>query len=471
MRTPAIRNPLYTLRPAPGAILASPLGIMRERKMPLLEIVIVLALVLLNGFFAMSELAVVSSRPARLETRARTGDRGARLALALARDPGRMLSTVQIGITLVGIVAGAFGGARLAVPFGDALARIPGLAPFSAEIAYTLVIAAITYLSLIVGELVPKHLALRAPERVAGVVAPTVDLLARISTPAVWLLERSSQFVLRILGTDVRSAETVTEEEVRMLIAEGTRTGVFHRQEREMIERVLRLADRPVRAIMTPRVELVWLDVEDGPEEVARIIRESGHSRFVVGKGGLDDVLGVVHVRGLLDGCLAGRPLDLQAALRPIPVVPDTTPIPRALEALRQARVSIALVVDEYGEVEGVVTAEDVLEALVGDMPERRLGEEPAIVRRDDGSLLMDGLLAVDEVKLALALHRLPEEESYHTLAGFILAQLGRVPAEGEAVLYGGWRFEIVDMDGRRIDKVLVCRAASRAEGAAAGEA
>jgi putative hemolysin len=435
--------------------------------MPLLEIAVVLALVLLNGFFAMSEIAVVSARPARLEARARKGGRGARLALALAREPGRMLSTVQIGITLVGIVAGAFGGARLAEPLAAALAGVPGLAPVAAEIAYVLVVAAITYLSLIIGELVPKHLALRGPERVAALVAPTVDLISRISTPAVRLLESSSRLVLRMLGSEVQPAETVTEEEVRMLIAEGTRAGVFHRHEQEIIGRVLRLADRPVRAIMTPRVELVWLDVEDAPDKIARTIRESGHSRFVVGKGSLDDVLGVVHVRGLLDDCLAGRPLNLQAALRPMPVVPDTTPVSRALETLRQARVSMALVVDEYGEVEGVVTTEDGLEALVGDMPERRLDEEPAIVRRGDGSMLMDGMLAVDEVKLALDLDSLPEEESYHTLAGFILAQLGRVPAEGEAVAWDGWRFEVVDMDGRRIDKVLVRGAAGREDASA----
>ena len=337
--------------------------------MPLLEILIVLALVLLNGYFAMSELAVVSARPARLEALARKGSRGARLALALARDPGRMLSTVQIGITLVGIITGAFGGATLAEPLDNALARLPGLAPVSAEIAYTLVVLAITYLSLIVGELVPKHLALRAPVRIASLVAPVIDLLSRISTPAVWLLEKSSLFVLRLLGSEVQPRETVTEEEVRALIAEGTRTGVFHKQEQEMISRVLRLADRPVRAIMTPRVELVWLDVEDDPAEIARVIKESGHSRFVIGKGGLDDVLGVVHVRSLLDACLAGRPLDVRAAVRPALVVHDNMPVLRALEALRQARASMALVIDEYGEVEGVVTVEDVLEGVVGDSP------------------------------------------------------------------------------------------------------
>jgi putative hemolysin len=218
-------------------------------------------------------------------------------------------------------------------------------------------------------------------------------------------------------------------------------------------------------------VELVWLDVEDGPDEMARIIRESGHSRFVVGKGSLDDVLGVVHVRGLLDDCLAGRPVDLQAAVRPMPVLPDAMRVSRALEALRQARVSMALVVDEYGEVEGVVTAEDVLEALVGDMPEHRLDEEGAIVRRGDGSMLMDGMLAIDEVKLALGHDSLPDEETYHTLAGFILAELGRMPAEGETVAYGGWRFEVVDMDGQRIDKVLVRHLAAREKGSSAGNA
>jgi putative hemolysin len=225
---------------------------------------------------------------------------------------------------------------------------------------------------------------------------------------------------------------------------------------------VLRLADRPVRAIMTPRVELVWLDVKDDAAKVARIVRESGHSRFLVGQGGLDDVLGVVHVRALLQACLDGKPLDLRAALRPALVLPDSTPVLRALEALRQARVSMAMVVDEYGEVEGMVTVDDVLEAVVGDMPERRLGEEPAIVRREDGSMLMDGMLAVDEAKLALGMDSLPDEEDYHTLAGFILAQLGRVPGEGATVAYGGWRFEVVDMDGRRIDKVLVRRVAER---------
>ena len=439
--------------------------------MPLLEILVVLALVLLNGFFAMSELAVVSARSTRLEALARKQRRGARLALALARDPGRMLSTVQIGITLVGIVAGAFGGARLAEPLSGALARLPGLAPFSPEIAYTLVVVAITYLSLIIGELVPKHLALRAPERVAALVAPTIELFSRISTPAVWLLETSSRFVLRLLGSEAQPAATVTEEEVRMLIAEGTRAGVFHRQEQEMIGRVLRLADRPVRAIMTPRVELVWLDVEDDHSEIARVIQESGHSRFVVAKGSLDEVLGVVHVRGLLEACLAGRSLDLRTALRPMLVVPDTMPILRALEALRQARVSMALVVDEYGEVEGVVTVADVLEAVVGDMPERRLGEEAAIVRREDGSMLMDGMLAIDEVKLALGFESLPDEASYHTLAGFVLAQLGRVPEEGQTAAYRGWRFEVVDMDGRRIDKVLVRRSIAREEEPAAGTA
>lgn len=438
--------------------------------MPLIEILVVLALVLLNGYLALSELAIVSARPARLETLARQGRRGARVALSLTGAPGRMLSTVQIGITLVGIVAGAFGGARLAGPLAGVLAEVPALAPVSAELAYALVVVAITYLSLIIGELVPKQLALRAPERTAAVVAPVIDLLSRLSTPAVWLLEASSRGVLRLLGSEAAARETVTEEEVRTLIAEGTRTGVFQKAEQEMIGRVLRLADRPVRAIMTPRVEVVWLDVDAEPAEVARMIQESGHSRFVIGRGSVDDVLGVVHVRSLVDACLTGRPLDLRAALQLLPVVHDGMRVLRVLETLRQARVSMALVVDEYGEVEGVVTAEDVLEAIVGDMPERRLGEQPAIVEREDGSLLMDGMLPVDELKLALGFEALPEED-YHTLAGFILTRLGRVPGEGQAVDYGGWRFEVVDMDGRRIDKVLVRRSVTPGEEQAPGTA
>ena len=435
-----------------------------------LEILLLLSMILLNGYFAMAELAVVSARSARLEAQARRKDsRGARLALALARDPGRVLSTVQIGITLVGISAGAFGAARLAEPLADLLAGVPALARFSAGLAYSLVVVAITYLSLIIGELVPKRVALRAPERVAALVAPTIDLLARLSAPVVWLLDRSSRFALRLLGRTTQPAEAVTEEEVRMLIAEGTRTGVFQRQEEEMIGRVLRLADRPVRGIMTPRVELVWFAVDDEPAKINRIIRESGHSRFLVANGSLDEVLGVVHVRRLLDACLAGQPLDLRTAVRPVLVVHDSMPVIRALEALRQARVSMALVVDEYGGVEGVVTVEDVLEAVVGDMPEGRLNEEPAIVEREDGSLLMDGMLAVDEVKLALGFDRLPEEGSYHTLAGFILAQLGRVPRESDAVAYGSWCFEVVDMDGRRIDKVLVRRVSAHEQRQAGG--
>ena len=435
--------------------------------MPLVEILIVLALVLLNGYFAMSELAVVSARPARLEALARKGSRGARLALALARDPGRMLSTVQIGITLVGIITGAFGGRR-----GRAVGQCPcpSARPSAGQRRDRLHPCG------------PRHnlpvthcrrARAQAPcaagaGRIASLVAPVIDLLSRISTPAVWLLEKSSLFVLRLLGSEVQPRETVTEEEVRTLIAEGTRTGVFHKQEQEMISRVLRLADRPVRAIMTPRVELGWLDVEDDPAEIARVIKESGHSRFVIGKGGLDDVLGVVHVRSLLDACLAGRPLDVRAAVRPALVVHDNMPVLRALEALRQARVSMALVIDEYGEVEGVVTVEDVLEGVVGDMPERRLGEEPTIIRREDGSLLMDGLLPLDEVKLTLGFESLPDEKTYHTLGGFIMAQFGRVPEEGQAVAYGGWRFEVVDMDGRRIDKVLIRRATAREEDPAA---
>jgi putative hemolysin len=434
----------------------------------LFEIGIVLALMLVNGFLAMSEMAMVSSRRGRLEQLAVQGSRGARAAAELIDDPTRFLSTVQVGITLVGILAGAFSGATLGGHLAGVLKEL-GLAPATADtLAIVGVVLVITYLSLIVGELVPKRLALSNPEAIAARVARPMMLIAGLTAPLVWLLRASTNGVLRLLGIGERPETRVSEDEIRALLAEGAEAGVVKRVEHEMIEGIMRIADRPVRAIMTPRVELVWLNVEDDPAEIARVIKESGHSRFVIGKGGLDDVLGVVHVRSLLDACLAGRPLDVRAAVRPALVVHDNMPVLRALEALRQARVSMALVIDEYGEVEGVVTVEDVLEGVVGDMPERRLGEEPTIIRREDGSLLMDGLLSLDEVKLTLGFESLPDEKTYHTLGGFIMAQFGRVPEEGQAVAYGGWRFEVVDMDGRRIDKVLVRRATAREEDPAA---
>ncbi len=421
----------------------------------LLEITIVLVLILFNGALAMSELAVVSSRRARLQSMAENGSKGAQAALALAEDPGRFLSAVQIGITLVGIVAGAFGGATLAKHLYAPLAAVPGLESAAEELAFVLVVALITYFSLILGELVPKQLALRNPERVAALVALPMAALSRVASPLVYLLDASSSLVLRLFGRGA-AEQDVTEEEVRTLIAEGARSGIFEHAEKEMIERVLRLGDRSVRAIMTPRVDVVWLDAAASGEEALRTLREHGYSRYPVGRGGIDEVIGVVQTKELLDRALSGQPFDLVAAAVAAPVLPDGVDALRALEVLKTSPVHMALIVDEYGSFEGLVTSGDLLEAVIGEMTEDRASDEAEIVRRQDGSWLVDGAAPADEIKDLLKLKELPEEEDYHTVAGFLLNRLRRIPQTGEAVEWQGFRFEVVDMDGRRVDKVLI---------------
>ncbi len=429
----------------------------------LLEIGVIIVLVLLNGAFAMSELAIVSSRRSRLLAMQRQGSAGAEAALALADDPQRFLPTVQVGITLVGIFAGAFGGARLAGTLGEVLNSIPGVAPFGVEIAFTLVVIAITYLSLILGELVPKQVALRNPERVAVVVARPLTVLARFSLPVVWLLGKSSAFVLRLFGPARPGEQTVTEEEVKAVVAEGAQAGALETEERHMIERVLRLADKPVRALMTPRNDLAWLDRSDPPAEIAARLRASDVTRFVVAEGRVDNVVGVVVAKDLLDQMLAGEPMSLSAVLRQPLALPDTLSALDALERLRGDALGLALVLDEYGSFEGVVTASDLLEAIVGELGTAEVLTGGDAVERHDGSLLLDGSMPSDELRARLDLPELPGAGTYHTVAGLMLALLNRVPKEGDRIVWAGWRFEIVDMDGRRVDKVL----ASREEAAA----
>ncbi|MBR0675513.1 HlyC/CorC family transporter [Roseomonas alkaliterrae] len=424
----------------------------------LFEVGVIIVLVLLNGAFAMSELAIVSSRRARLQAMQRRGSAGAAEALALAENPQRFLPTVQVGITLVGIFAGAFGGARLAGTLGELFDAIPGVAPFGREIAFGLVVVAITYLSLILGELVPKQIALRNPERVAALVARPLSGLARITAPVVWLLGKSSALVLGLLGPPPPPEQSVTEEEVKAVVAEGAQAGALEHEERHMIERVLRLADKPVRALMTPRNDLAWLDRSDPPEEIARRLRESEVTRFVVADGRVDNVVGVVVAKDLLDQLLSGGPLAIAPVLRAPLVLPDTLSALDALERLRGDRLGMALVMDEYGSFEGVVTASDLLEAIVGDLgPAEPMPDGTAVVRAD-GSLLLDGSMPSDELRARLDLPDLPGAGTYHTVAGLMLALLKRVPKEGDRIVWAGWRFEIVDMDGRRVDKVLATR-------------
>lgn len=421
-----------------------------------LEILIILLLTAINGLLAMSELAVVSSRRTRLDQMARTGNRGARLALRLIGDPGRFLSTVQIGITSVGILLGAVSGATVAGRLGIWLDRFPIVTPNGDTIAIVLVVISITYLSLIVGELVPKRIAMNGPERVASAVALPMHLLSRVAAPAVWLLKTSTEALLRVLSLHESRVATITQEEVKSIIAEGTQTGVFVLQEREMIEGVLRLADRQVRVIMTGRTEIFWLDLDGDREATIRKLEETRFSRLLVCRGSIDHAVGVVHTKDILPRTLRGEPVRLDEVMVPPLVVVETTSVLKLLDLFRRTGVHMAVIVDESGITQGVATPTDILEAIAGDLPEP--GEEAGtpIVRREDGSWLVDGLLPIDEFEDRIGLRGLSEDSDFYTIAGFVLQQLGHLPTAGETFEHKGARFEVVDMDGRRIDKILV---------------
>jgi putative hemolysin len=422
-----------------------------------LEVLIVFLLILVNGVFAMSELALVSARRARLAVLERKRLPGATKARELAEDPQRFLPTVQVGITLVSMLTGVVGGARIAADVQYWLAEIPMLAPAAGTLALGLVVIVTTYLTMVLGELVPKHIALRRPEYLAARVAPAIAWMAHFGGPVVWLLEISSAAVLRLLGLHRAPRQTVTEEELKALLAEGAQAGILETEERVMIERLLRLADKPVRAIMTPRTEIVWIDRTDPPKDVAAALKAAPHSRFVVCDGSVDNVVGVVQAKDILDRILDGGDLSLAAALRQPIVVPDTVTALDSLERLKSDPLGIALVMDEYGSFEGVVTAADVLEAIVGE-PTDVAPEQGDGSSEGEAASVMDGLMPVDEVKSRLALPDLPAEGSYHTLAGLLLALLRRVPRVGDRIVFSGWRFEVLEMDGRRVDKVRASR-------------
>ena len=434
--------------------------------MLLAELLVVLALVLLNGMLAMSELAVVSSRRGKLQMMADAGRRGAALALELNADPGRFLSTVQIGITLVGIVAGAVSGASLGGQLSEFLRGL-GLGEGAADAAgYGTVIGAITFLSVVAGELVPKQIALRNAEAIACVAAGPMAVLSRAASPFVALLSRASRLALRALGAGGDAASGVTEDEIRALVAEAESAGIVEPQERRMIAGVMRLGDRPVRAVMTPRMEIDWIDVGATEAEIRARIRTSAHARLPVCDGSPERLVGVLHVKDMLDALVDGRPLEVRALLQQPPVIPDTLDALDALERLRATPLGMAAVHDEYGHFEGLVTAMDILSAIAGDFaapPGAEAGATPA-TRREDGSWLLDG--AMDVVEAAELLHlALPEDRQYHTLAGLVLYALKRVPAAGEHVDVEGWRIEVVDMDGRRVDKLLAQRLKPRHRG------
>jgi putative hemolysin len=421
-----------------------------------LEILIVAVLTLVNGLLAMSELAVVSSRPARLKVLAAEGKRGATVALKLQEDPGKFLSSVQIGITLVGVLSGAFSGATLGERLGDTLIGA-GINPtVAAPLGVGIVVIIITYLSLIVGELVPKQIALRDSEGVATRVAPAMALIASIAAPLVWLLDMSGKLVLRLLGQSGETDERVTDEEVKTLIAEAEHAGVLETEERHMISGVMRLADRSARGLMTPRLDVELIDLSETQDEMIEKLRATRHSVLPVQDGAVDSIVGVIVRKDLVENVLAREPLDVRTLVKQAPVVMDRSSALDVLKAIRGSLVHMALVFDEYGHFEGIVTPGDILEAITGAFQEEE-GDEKAYVTREDGSYLVSGWMQVDEFQAHLGVP-VPKDAKFETVAGFVLAELNHLPAVGETFERGHWRFEVLDLDGRRIDKILVTR-------------
>lgn len=421
------------------------------------EIGTVIVLVFLNGLLAMSELAIVSSRPARLKAMIERDVAGAARALALGENPGRFLSTVQIGITLVGVLSGAFSGATL----GERLSSLlidNGMSTAAANaLGVGVVVAVITYGSLIIGELVPKQLALRNPEAIATRVAPAMTLLAKVAAPIVWLLDISGRAVLWLIGQREESADKVTDEEIKMLVAEAEHHGTIESDERRMIAGVMRLGDRAVRAVMTPRTEVDWLNVEADEATTRKLLIETQHSRLPVGEGSVDAMIGVVQSRELLAAALSGRPFEPRKYVRPAPIVHDQADALDVLATLKESDVPVALVHDEYGHFEGIVTPADILEAITGVFRADLDEDDAVIVQREDGSWLLAGYMQADEMADQLGID-LPENRDYETVAGYVLSHMHHLPGTGESVDAQGWRFEVVDLDGRRIDKVLASR-------------
>ncbi|OUC11847.1 MAG: hypothetical protein B0A82_25385 [Alkalinema sp. CACIAM 70d] len=421
---------------------------------------IVLLLIIANALFVMSEMAIVSARKVRLQQAANQGDKGAKSALHLANNPNNFLAAAQVGITLIAIISGAFGEQVFSSVFKPILEDIPLLKAYSEGLAFGLAVLTVTYFTLILGELVPKRLALNSPEGIAAAVAGPMSLLAKVASPIVYLLSQSTDIVLKILGIRPSDEPQVTEEEIRVLIEQGTEAGMFEQAEEDIMKRVFQLGDRRISAIMTPRVDILWLDLDDSDEENRRAMHEGSHARFPVCQGGLDNLLGVIQVYDLLMETLDGDPLDFTKSLQKPVFVPESTRALKVLELFKQTGNQIAFVVDEYGVIQGLVTLTDILQALVGDLPSAEELEEPQAIQREDGSWLLDGMLPIYQFKELLELEEqdLPGEHrgSYQTLGGFVVMYLGRIPMSADHFTWDGLRFEVMDMDGNRVDKVLV---------------
>ena len=426
----------------------------------LLETLVIFVLIAANGLLAMSEIAIVAARKARLQYSANSGDAGARAALELATHPNRFLATIQIGITLVGILAGAFGGATLGHKIERLAVGVPALAPYGSVIGVGVVVVGITFFSLVLGELTPKRIALAHAERIASVMAAPMRFLSLLASPLVRLLGASTDLALRLFRIKPPLEPAVTPEEIKILVEQGTALGVFEESEQDMIEGVLRLDERPIGAFMTPRTQMVWIDVRDSPEILFAKMVNARHSRFPVIQGNFDNILGLVAAKDFLNQSLSGQPINIRKALGPALFVPETASALKVLDLFKREGSHFALVTDEYGGIQGLVTDRDILEAIVGELPSRDEPHEPEVTAREDGSWLVDGLLNIDRLKEILHMDSLPDEESgrYHTVSGFMMVQLGGIPSVGQHFEWKGFRFEVLDMDGRRVDKVLIAR-------------
>ncbi len=424
------------------------------------EILFIMVLILINGFFSMSELALISSRKVRLEQRAEDGDKGAQSALELLKNSSRLLSAVQIGITLVGIFTGALGGATLAERMAVWLAEVPWLVPYAGGISIFLVVIITTYLSLVIGELIPKRIALNNPEKIASQVSGFMKFLSKAMLPIVRLLAASTDLGLKILGMSASKEPPITEEEIKGLIEQGTQVGVFGAVEQDMVEGVFRFNDRSINAIMTPRTEIEWLDANDTPEQLLKQIMDSSHSRFPVAQSSLDNVVGILNAKDVLEKFVTNTPFNLlDMVTKPI-WVPENTPAMRMLEMVREGGTHEVMIVDEYGGLQGMATLFDILESIVGEIPSADESSESEIVIREDGSYLLDGLLPIDELKELLDVDQLPEEDKvgYQTVGGFVMNQIGAIPTTGQHFHLLNYRFEVMDMDDRRVDKVLLSK-------------
>ena len=423
---------------------------------PWVDVVIILALIALNGVFAMSELAIVSARKPRLQAAQKAGKAAAGTALRLADDPGKFLSTVQIGITLIGIIAGAYSGASLGHPVAERLEMLGMDDDLAVSVGFALVIGLTTFASLIVGELVPKQIALRSPEPIAMLVARPMLVLARVTAPVVWLLDGTSSLIFRLLRFDRETDAQVTAEELHLIVAEASKSGVIEESERAIISGVVRLADRPVREVMTPRTDVDWIDADADARTIRARLLETPHTRLPVGQGSVEDIVGVVQARDIMSSLLRRQKIDIRALMRPVEVVPDQVDAMDALEVLRHSDVPMVMVHDEYGHFEGIVTPADLLSAIAGSFAsDADLYDEPDVVERQDGSLLVSGQMAMDQLAERIGID-LDGERDYATVAGHALWHFRHLPEVGESFEDQGWLFEIVDMDGRKIDKLLV---------------